>query len=91
VIRFFIACASQRPRLFASALRLCSFTPFPGATRPFPFCPATGFRPRSRHANQGGQNEEKTMNIINIALLLNAIAQLIAAFAKFINAIRHRR
>jgi len=31
------------------------------------------------------------MNIINIALLLNAIAQLIAAFAKFINAIRHRR
>jgi hypothetical protein len=37
------------------------------------------------------KNEEKTMNIINIALLLNAIAQLIAAFAKFINAIRHRR
>jgi integrase len=25
----------------------------------FPFCPATGFQPRSRHANQGGHNEEK--------------------------------
>lgn len=29
------------------------------------------------------------MTIINLALLLNAIAQLIAAFANFINAIRH--
>jgi hypothetical protein len=33
----------------------------------------------------------KTMKIITIALLINAIAQLIAAFAKFIIAIRHRR
>jgi hypothetical protein len=65
--------------------------PLPGAARPFPFCPATGFQPRSRHANQGGQNEEKTMKIITIALLINAIAELIAAFAKFINAIRHRK
>jgi hypothetical protein len=35
--------------------------------------------------------EEKTMKIITIALLINAIAELIAAFAKFINAIRHRK
>jgi hypothetical protein len=33
----------------------------------------------------------KTMKIITVALLINAIAELIAAFAKFINAIRHRK
>jgi hypothetical protein len=33
----------------------------------------------------------KTMKLITIALLINAIAELIAAFAKFINAIRHRK
>jgi hypothetical protein len=31
------------------------------------------------------------MTIINLALLINAIAQLFAALAKFIAAIRHRR
>jgi len=31
------------------------------------------------------------MKIVTVALLINAIAQLIAAFAKFINATRHRR
>jgi len=31
------------------------------------------------------------MKIITVALLINAIAELISAFAKFINAIRHRR
>jgi hypothetical protein len=51
----------------------------------------TGSWFRSCHANQGGQNEEKTMKIITIALLINAIAELVAAFAKFINAIRHRK
>jgi len=31
------------------------------------------------------------MTILNIALLINAIAQLVAAFAKFITAIRHQK
>ena len=31
------------------------------------------------------------MKIITVALLINAIAELIAAFTKFINAIRHRK
>ncbi len=31
------------------------------------------------------------MKIITIALLINAIAELISAFAKFINAIRYRK
>jgi hypothetical protein len=33
----------------------------------------------------------KPMKIITVALLINAVAELIAAFAKFINAIRYRR
>jgi hypothetical protein len=36
-------------------------------------------------------NEEKSMTIINFALLLNAIAQLVAALATFITTIRRRR
>ncbi len=31
------------------------------------------------------------MTIVNLVLLINAIAQLVAAFAKFIAAIRHRK
>ncbi len=31
------------------------------------------------------------MKLITVALLINAIAALISAFAKFINAIRHRK
>ena len=31
------------------------------------------------------------MKLITVALLINAVAELIAAFAKFINAIRYRR
>ena len=33
----------------------------------------------------------KTKKIITVALLINAIAERIAAFAKLTNAIRHRR
>jgi hypothetical protein len=37
------------------------------------------------------KTRRKTMKLITVALLINAIAELIAAFAKFINAIRHRK
>jgi hypothetical protein len=65
--------------------------PLPGTARPFPFCPAPAFNLAHVTPIKADKMRRKTMNIINIALLLNAIAQLIAAFAKFINAIRHRR
>ena len=70
----------------------CATSPrFIGAARPFPFCPATGFCLAHVTPIKADKNEEKTMTILNLALLLNAIAQLIAAFAKFISAIRHRK
>lgn len=35
--------------------------------------------------------KEKTMTTIDFTLLINALAQLVAAFAKFIRAVRHRK
>ena len=40
---------------------------------------------------QADKMRRKTMKLITVALLINAVAELIAAFAKFINAIRQRR
>jgi hypothetical protein len=61
-----------------------------GAALPvLPTNPAPGFA----HVTpiKADKMRRKTMKIITIALLINAIAELIAAFAKFINAIRHRK
>jgi len=70
---------------------LCSFPRFSGAARPFPFCPASAFNLAHVTPFKADKMRRKTMKIITIALLINAIAELIAAFAKFINAIRHRK
>jgi hypothetical protein len=65
--------------------------PTPWRCAAFPVLSDTGFQPCSRHANQGGQNEENLMTIINFALLLNALAHLFSALAKLVAAARHRR
>jgi hypothetical protein len=67
---------------------LCSF-PLPGAARSFPFCSAPAFNLAHVTPIQADKTRRKNMEIITVALLINAIAELIAAFAKFINAIRH--
>jgi hypothetical protein len=72
-------------------LSLVQLPPLPGAARPFPFCPAPAFNLAHVTPIQADKMRRKTMKIITVALLINAIAELIAAFAKFINAIRHRK
>ena len=82
----------ERPRLFASALALVQLHPASSALRGLSrsaLKPAFGLA----HVTpiKADKNEEKTMTIINCALLISALAHLVAAVAKFIAAIRHRK
>jgi hypothetical protein len=45
----------------------------------------------SRHANEGGQDTENIMTLIELALMLNGIGCLIAAVATLISTIHARR
>ena len=80
--------ASKAVRFRAGA---CAASPrVLGASRPFPFCTQLAFS--LAHVTPLGRtkNEEKTMTTINFTLLLTALAQLLAAIAALITAIRHR-
>lgn len=68
----------------------CSFTPNPSALGLARQAVTPRF-PVHVTPIKADKNEEKTMTIINIALLINALAKLIAALAEFITANRHRR
>jgi len=59
--------------------------------RPFPSCSITGFS-SSRRATQGGHNRgENHMTTFDFALLINALAHVLNAFATFRNAPRRRK
>jgi hypothetical protein len=78
------------PRLIASALRLCSFSPILGL-RAFPVLlphPLLDLLP-SRQLRRAV--EEKTMTLLNVALLINAAANLLASLARLVAAIRRRQ
>jgi hypothetical protein len=65
--------------------------PAVAAGRPFPFCPATGFFLAHVTPIKADKNEENFMTIINLALLLNALANFFSALAELSSAMRQRR
>ena len=80
----------QRPRLFASALALVQLHPAMAALlAALPFVPgyrlSASFTLRQLRATK---NEEKTMTILEFALLFNAFAHVLSALAAFVS---HRR
>jgi hypothetical protein len=70
---------------------VCSVAPVSGALRPFALCISRWLFPVHVTPFKADKMRRNPMKIITIALLINAIAELIAAFAKFINAIRQRK
>jgi hypothetical protein len=82
----------ERPRLFASALVLVQHLPASAALRGlFRRALKPAFSLAHVTPIKADQNEEKTMTIIDFALLIGALAHFFAALAQLITAIRHRR
>jgi hypothetical protein len=70
---------------------MTSLAPSCGCKGHFPLCTENRLFPRYLLPIKADKNKEKTMTMINLALLINGIAHLAAAFAKFVTTVRHRR